>query len=80
MLPPSDLALWKVVNIHCGSEGFTAKWFPERKIIYSYISVLSSITCNRKAKGLSTYVAYIAFEKAFDHIDSKLPFHKLIGN
>ncbi len=34
--------------------------------------VFSSIIPNRKAKGLSTYIAYIDFEKAFDRIDRKL--------
>ncbi len=41
--------------------------------------VLSSIIRNRKAKGQSTYIAYIYFENAFDWIDRKLLFHKLMS-
>ncbi len=34
---------------------------------------------NRKAKILSTYIAYIDFEKAFDRIDRKLFYHKIMS-
>ncbi len=44
-----------------------------------HIFVLSSIIHNRKAKGLSTYIVYIEFEKAFDRIDRKLFFHKCMS-
>ncbi len=44
-----------------------------------HIFVLSSIIPNRKTKGLSTYIVYIDFEKAFDPIDSKQLFHKLMS-
>ncbi len=44
-----------------------------------HIFVLSTVIRNRKAKGLTTYIAYIDFEKAFDRIDRKLLFHKLMS-
>ncbi len=49
--------------------------FWKRRSCIDLIFVLSSMIRNRKAKGLSTYIAYIDFEKAFDHIDRKWTYY-----
>ncbi len=53
--------------------------FRKGRSCIDHMFVLTLIMCNRKAKDLSPYVAYIDFEKAFDCIDGKLLFHKLIS-
>jgi hypothetical protein len=42
-----------------------------------HILVLCSILRNRKALGLSTFISYIDFQKAFDSVDRNLLFFKL---
>ena len=42
-----------------------------------HILVLCSILRNRKSLGLSTFLSYIDFQKAFDSVDRVLLFHKL---
>ena len=42
-----------------------------------HILVLCSVLRNRKALGLSTFVSYIDFQKAFDSVDRNLLFFKL---
>ena len=42
-----------------------------------HILVLCSILRNRKALGLSTFLSYIDFQKAFDSVDRNLLFYKL---
>ena len=42
-----------------------------------HILVLCSVLRNRKALGLSTFLSYIDFQKAFDSVDRSLLFFKL---
>ena len=52
--------------------------FRKDRSCIDHIFTLTSIIRNRKQRGLPTYTAYIDFEKAFDRIDRKLLFHKLM--
>ena len=44
-----------------------------------HIFSLTSIIKNRKNRGLSTYIAYIDAEKAFDRVDRELLLYKLLN-
>ncbi len=71
----------RIVNVADTNQLFADEQngFGEGRSCIDHILVLSSIIRNRKAKGLSTYITYIDFEKAFDCIDRKLLFHKLMS-
>ena len=52
--------------------------FRAKRSCADHIFVLTSILRNRKARGLSTYVAFIDAEKAFDKVDRNLLLYKLL--
>ena len=52
--------------------------FRAKRSCIDHIFVLTSVLWNRKTRGLSTYVAYIDAEKAFDKVDRNLLLYKLL--
>ena len=53
--------------------------FRKGRSCLDHVYSLSSIIRNRKQRGLSTYVAFIDMEKAFDRVDRDLLFYKLLS-
>ena len=52
--------------------------FRKKRSCEEHIYTLSSLIRKRKGSGLSTYVAFIDIEKAFDKVDRKLLLYKLL--